>query len=73
MSGERDVEQLLRRRQPTLAPVSEARIRRELMARAAREQRPARLALLIAIYLFCGLLLLGLAAAGAAGVGPLAF
>jgi hypothetical protein len=41
------------------------------MAELARQQRPARLRLLIGAYLACGLALLALAALGALGRGPL--
>lgn len=41
------------------------------MAELARQERPARLRLLIGAYLACGLALLALAALGALGRGPL--
>jgi hypothetical protein len=67
------VARLLRRDRPTLSRSSERRIRREVMAAAAKRERPQHLSMLILVYLACGVLLLALAALGLAGVGPLAF
>jgi hypothetical protein len=67
---ERQLDAALRRRRPAPSRSFGADLRDQLLELDARARRPPHLRILVATYICSGLLLLLLAALGAAGVGP---
>jgi hypothetical protein len=67
---QRELGKALRGRRPDPSRGFGDRLRERLLAAELRAQRPARLWLVVGAYLFSGLVLLALAAIGAAGSGP---
>jgi hypothetical protein len=67
---ERQLDEALKRRRPGPSRDFGDQLRERLLATQLRARRPARLWPVVAAYLCSGLVLLALAAFGAAGVGP---
>jgi hypothetical protein len=68
--SERELDKALRGGRPGPSRDFGERLRERLLATELRERRPARLWILVSAYVCSGLVLLALAAGGAAGGGP---